>query len=53
MNIKNILEQVKQKYADLLITDPDEAKRTSSWISGSSLDNSVLGELNKTQILPA
>jgi hypothetical protein len=33
MNDKNILEEIKQKYSDLLVTNQEDIKRIGSWVS--------------------
>ena len=51
MNNKNILEEIKQKYKDLLVTEQEDAKRISSWVSGGDSPNDPFwNELNETQV---
>ena len=51
MNNKNILEEIKQKYKDLLVTEQEDAKRISSWVSGGDSPNDPFwNDLNETQV---
>lgn len=55
MNNKNILEEIKQKYSDLLVTDPADIKRIGSWVSGDSDDrlfwNKFWNKSDETRVL--
>jgi hypothetical protein len=51
MNNKNILEQIKQKYASLLVTDPKDLRKIGSWVSGDSPNNPLWDEPDETQLL--
>jgi hypothetical protein len=51
MNDKNILEEIKQKYSDLLVTNQEDIKRIGSWVSGDSPNNPLWDEPDETQVL--
>ena len=51
MNNKNILKEIKQKYSDLLITDPKDFRKIGSWVSGDSPNDPFWNEPDETQVL--
>lgn len=51
MNNKNILKEIKQKYSDLLVTDPKDFRKIGSWVSGDSPNDPLWNEPDETQVL--
>ena len=50
-NNKNILEQIKHKYANLLVTDQEKISTIGSWVSGESPNNAVWDSINETRVI--